>query len=75
MAERRPRVADVDLLGRTVTETETEFLQVYRQLKVLAAREDLSPCAERNVKKALACLWQVVNDLDLEFEQLYDIGV
>ena len=25
--------------------------------------------------KALACMWQVVNDLDLEFEQLYDLGV
>ena len=58
-----------------MTETETEFLQVYRQLKVLAGREDLPPCAERNVKKALACLWQVVTDLDLEFEQLYDLGV
>jgi hypothetical protein len=68
-------VADVDLLGRPMTETETEFLQVYRQLKTLAGREDLPPCAERNVKKALACLWQVVNDLDLEFEQLYELGV
>jgi hypothetical protein len=27
------------------------------------------------VKKALACMWQVMNDLDLEFEQLYDLGV
>jgi hypothetical protein len=58
-----------------MTETESEFLQVYRQLRALAAREDLPPCAARNVKKALACLWQVVNDLDLEFEQLYDVGV
>ena len=46
-----------------------------RELKTLAAREDLPPCAERNVKKALACMWQVVNDLDLEFEQLYELGV
>jgi hypothetical protein len=44
-------------------------------LKRLAAREDLAPCAERNVKKALACMWQVMNDLNLEFEQLYDLGV
>jgi hypothetical protein len=58
-----------------MTETESEFLQLYRQLRALAAREDLPPCAARNVKKALACLWQVVNDLDLEFEQLYDVGV
>jgi len=25
--------------------------------------------------KALAALWQVTNDLDLQFEQLYDLGV
>jgi len=64
-----------DLLGRTMTDTESQFLRLYGELKVLAAREDLPPCAERNVKKALACMWQVVNDLDLEFEQLYDVGV
>jgi hypothetical protein len=29
----------------------------------------------RGVRKALACMWQVINDLDLEFEQLYDVGV
>jgi hypothetical protein len=44
-------------------------------LKQLAARDDLPPCAARNVRKALACLWQVTNDLDLQFEQLYDLGV
>jgi hypothetical protein len=64
-----------DLLGRPVDETEAHLLKVYRELRALAAREDLPPCAERNVKKALACMWQVVNDLNLEFEQLYDVGV
>ena len=64
-----------DLLGRPVTATEAELLRVYRELKTLAAQEELPPCAERNVKKALACMWQVVTDLDLEFEQLYDVGV
>jgi hypothetical protein len=64
-----------DLLGRPVTDTEAALAAAYHQLKTLAAREDLPPCAERNVKKALACMWQVVNDLDLEFEQLYDLGV
>ena len=49
--------------------------QVAPRQRSLAARTDLPPCAERNVKKALACMWQVVNDLDLEFEQLYDLGV
>jgi hypothetical protein len=64
-----------DLLGRELTERDAQLLRVYRELKSLAAQPDLPPCAERNVKKALACLWQVVNDLDLEFEQLYDLGV
>ena len=64
-----------DLLGRELSEHEAQLLRVYRELKALAAQPDLPPCTERNVKKALACLWQVVNDLDLEFEQLYDLGV
>jgi len=66
---------DTDLLGRPISDTEAELARIYGELKGLAARIDLPPCAERNVKKALACLWQVVNDLDLEFEQLYDLGV
>jgi hypothetical protein len=64
-----------DLLGRTVSDTESQFLRIYEELKTLAARGELPPCAERNVKKALACMWQIVNDLDLEFEQLYELGV
>ena len=44
-------------------------------MATLAARDDLPPCAARNVRKALACLWQATNDLDLQFEQLYDLGV
>src|SRR5690606_26023023 len=64
-----------DLLGRPLTEAEAQLARLYADLKTMAARDDLPPCAERNVKKALACMWQVVNDLDLEFEQLYDLGV
>lgn len=64
-----------DLLGKPVTEPEAALARAYHELKTLAARNDLPPCAERNVKKALACMWQVVNDLDLEFEQLYELGV
>lgn len=66
---------DRDLLGRALTEPEADLKQVYLALKALAARRDLPPCAERNVKKALGCMWQVVTDLDLAFEQLYDVGV
>lgn len=64
-----------DLLGRPISEQEAQLLQIYRELKDLARRDDLAPCVDRNIKKALACMWQVVNDLDLEFEQLYDVGV
>jgi hypothetical protein len=64
-----------DLLGRPISLREAQLLQVYRSLKALAGQDDQPPCVERNVKKALACMWQVVNDLDLEYEQLYDVGV
>ena len=64
-----------DLLGKATTEQEQEILAVYQALKQLAARNDLPPCAARNVRKALACMWQATNDLDLQFEQLYDLGV
>ena len=68
-------MTNLDLLGRPLTGTEAELARIYGELKAMAARDDLPPCAERNVKKALACMWQVVNDLDIEFEQLYDVGV
>ncbi len=68
-------MTSTDLLGAPTTEVEEQVLDVYQALKALAARDDLPPCAARNVRKALACLWQATNDLDLQFEQLYDLGV
>jgi hypothetical protein len=64
-----------DLLGHETTELEREVLSVYVDLKALAERDDTPPCVARNVRKALACLWQATNDLDLSFEQLRDLGV
>lgn len=64
-----------DLLGVPTTDAEQQLLQAYDLLKTIAARDDLAPCATHNVQKALACLWQVTNDLNLQFEQLYDLGV
>ena len=64
-----------DLLNRPMTDDEREIHTIYLALKKLAAREDLPPCVARNVRKALACLWQATNDLDLQFEQLYHLGV
>lgn len=64
-----------DLLGKPLNEQEQEILAVYESLKTLAARDDLPPCAARNVCQALASLWQATNDLGLQFEQLYEYGV
>jgi hypothetical protein len=66
---------EMDVLGKPIGEADAQLMRLYGELKELSVREDLPPCVERNVKKALACLWQVVNDLNLEFEQLYDMGV
>jgi hypothetical protein len=58
-----------------LSEAERRLLATYEELKALAARDDLPPCMARNVRKALAALWQATNDLDLQFEQLYELGV
>ena len=67
--------ASTDLLGNPLTQQESELLDIYESLKRLAANDDLPPCAARNVRKALSAMWQATNDLDLQFEQLYDVGV
>ena len=64
-----------DLLGKPLSAQEQEMLAVYEALKSLAAQDDLPPCAARNIRQALASLWQATNDLGLQFEQLYEYGV
>lgn len=66
---------NTDLLGKPLTEQEQELLYVYEVLKKLAGQDALPPCAARNVRQALSSMWQVTNDLNLQFEQLYDVGV
>ncbi len=66
---------DTDLLGAPLVEHEREILRVYQELKALAGNADLPPCVARNVRQALASMWQATNDLDLQFEQLYDLQV
>jgi hypothetical protein len=64
-----------DLLGRPVSELEQRLLAVYGELKALKQAPDLPPMAEANLRHAVAHLWNVVNGLDLEFEQLSDLGI
>jgi hypothetical protein len=63
-----------DLLGRTTTEVEDEVLALYRRCKALLAQDDLDPCVRAGTRSALIALWNVVNDLGLEHEQLVDLG-
>ena len=53
-----------------------ELVDAYETLKGALERHagDLAPFEERNALKATAALWQVVNGLDLDPGQLYDIG-
>ena len=66
---------DKDLLGKATTDVEKEVARLYGALKALCENEEAPPCVARNARKALACLWQAANDLDLAHEQLYDLGV
>lgn len=68
-------MAREDLLGRPMTPDEGELLDIYQHLKRMAARDDLAPCVQSNARIALAALWQIVTDLDLSYEQVYDLGV
>jgi hypothetical protein len=63
-----------DLLGRATTGVEDELLDLYRRTKALLARDDLDPCVRAGTRAALIALWNVVNDLGLEHEQLLDLG-
>ena len=55
-----------------MNETEARVRQVYEALKELS--RDEAPCVAKNAQRALAVVWQIMNDLGLEFEQLYDYG-
>ena len=64
-----------DLLNRPLDPTTAELVDLYQRTKALCARDDLPPFAARNLRKSLACLYQVVNDAGAVHEHLYDLGV
>jgi hypothetical protein len=63
-------------MGVELAEPEAKLVDCYRQLaSVLEMHgEDLPPFARRNGLKALAALWQVMNGLDMDPGQIYDVG-
>ncbi len=68
-------MSETTLLGEPLTELEQRIKSVYDELKSLAARDDAPPCVAANIKQALAALWVAVNDLGIDYEQIYDLGV
>ena len=61
-----------DLLGTELTDAEAAVLRVYLGLRDAVRRTDLPPCAVANLRAALACTANVVNDLALVYEHLLD---
>jgi hypothetical protein len=62
-------------MGVELSNAERALVESYQGLvKVLEHGTDLAPFERRNALKAVAALWQVVNGLDLDPGQLYEIG-
>jgi hypothetical protein len=59
-----------------LNDAELALVEAYNTLvKTLdESSDDLEPFERHNALKAVAALWQVVNGLDLDPGQLYDIG-
>ena len=62
--------------GANLTDAELALVDVYNLLgrTVEDSADELEPFEQRNALKALAALWQVMNGLDLDPGQLYDVG-
>jgi len=58
-----------------LSDSERTLVECYQGLvRVLKERNDLAPFERRNALKAVAALWQVVNGLDLDPGNIYEIG-
>jgi hypothetical protein len=65
-----------DITGTDLNEAQRKLVDAYRLLSnvLMGHRDELAPFEERNATKALAALWQVMNGLDLDPGQVYDLG-
>lgn len=63
-------------MSAELNQAETALVECYRSLaRVLGEQRDqLAPFAERNAVKALAALWQIMNGLDQDPGQVYELG-
>jgi hypothetical protein len=63
-------------MGVELSESERTLVENYQSLvRLLQDGKDMAPFERRNAMKAVAALWQVVNGLDLDPGNLYEIGV
>jgi hypothetical protein len=63
-------------MGVELSESERALVESYQSLvRLLKDGKDLAPFERRSAMKAVAALWQVVNGLDLDPGNLYEIGV
>ena len=63
-------------MGVELSESERTLVETYQGLvRLLKDGSDLAPFERRNAMKSVAALWQVVNGLDLDPGNLYEIGV
>ena len=65
-----------DATGHELSSAQAELMECYDRLaRVLTEHsEDLAPYEQRNALKALACLWQIANGLDMDKGQIYHLG-
>ena len=66
----------VNLADQPLSEAEQELVHTYRHLHraLQMYGEEMAPYQRRNGLKALAALWQVMNGLDMDPGQVYDLG-
>lgn len=63
-------------MNQDLTAAQAEIAQCHQRLVALLRehRGELAPFEERNCLKAVAALWQIMNGLDMDPGELYDIG-
>jgi hypothetical protein len=65
-----------DLSGTELNPGEEKLVEAYRLLcnVLMGHRDELAPFEERNAAKAVAAMWQIMNGLDLDPGQIYELG-
>lgn len=63
-------------MSAELNQAEAKLVECYRSLETVLREhgDQLAPFAQRNSTKALAALWQVMNGLDQDPGQVYDLG-